>query len=183
MTYHLMLLKDRVRRETSLPVLATHAETAFKHVKYATNSACKSGCTYCCQTNIHPTLPELARILQEIEAWSDEQKAALKAKVAQVAAIQRDLKIIEGIKSGACIMLREDGSCSIYNARPLICRGMNSSSVEGCRVSRPELDVRQLKTALEGREALGDEGYKLPIALDIILNQRSDDLTPAKVTF
>ena len=98
-----------------------------------------------------------------------------------MAAIQRDLKIIEGVKSGACIMLREDGSCSIYNARPLICRGMNSSSVEGCRVSRAALDVRQLKTALEGREALGDERYKLPIALDIILNQKSQDLTPAKV--
>ena len=114
------MLRDRVRRETSLPVLAEHANTAFRHVKTAKKAACKSGCSYCCQTNVHPTLPELARILQEIENFNDEQKTQLKARVAVIAEAQKELGIYDAGKAGSCVMLNSDGTCSIYRARPLI---------------------------------------------------------------
>jgi Fe-S-cluster containining protein len=183
MKYELLMLRDRVRKETSLPVLAEYANTAFRHVKPASRSACKSGCMYCCRTNVHPTLPELARILKEIENWSEEQRAQLRARVAPVAEKQKNLTVANADRAGFCIMLNSDGSCAIYRARPLICRGMNSTSVEGCRRAQPVMDSRQMKSALDGRDALGDEGYKLPLALDIILNKNSRDLTPAKVSF
>jgi hypothetical protein len=183
MKYELIQLRDRVRRETSLPVLAEHANTAFRHVKPAKKTDCKSGCTYCCHTNVHPTLPELARILHEIESWSDEQKAALKAKVGPVAQVQKDLGVADARKAGRCIMLNCDGTCAIYRARPLICRGMNSLAVAGCKIFKPRVDPTQMRSALDARDALGTEGYKLPMALDILLNQNSQDLTPALVKF
>src|SRR5688572_13527749 len=123
MKYELLALRDRVRKETSLPVLAEYANTAYRHVIPAKKSACKSGCNYCCRTNIHPTLPELARIVEEIGTWVEQRKSELKARVAQVAEMQGSLSIAQADQSGSCVMLNTDGTCSIYRARPLICRG------------------------------------------------------------
>ena len=153
MKYELTVLRDRVRAESSLPALAELANTAFRHVKSApaARSACKSGCSHCCSQNIHPTLPELARILQEIEGFTDEEKSALKARVAAVAEIQKDHTVLDGKLSGPCVMLRADGACSIYKARPLVCRGMNSMSVESCKRGKPLVDPNQMSTGARPR--------------------------------
>ena len=84
----------------------------------------------------------------------------------------------------ACVLLR-DGACSVYEARPLACRGFTSTDAESCRRSldRDEpisvdpylLQVHNgaglgLARALADA-GLGTETVELTRALDIALNE------------
>ena len=98
--------------------------------------ACKMGCWYCCSHMVTATVPEIIHVANHIRAnWTEEQIAALRARITKHKAATQSLR--EGNKEvlprHICPLLRtEDGACSVWVDRPLICRGWNSVNVEDC---------------------------------------------------
>lgn len=96
--------------------------------------ACRGGCTYCCTFPVAASAPEVLAIAAFVRGRFDEgRRAALDARVgANVAATegmemdQRDRVRLE------CPFL-EAGRCSVYEVRPVACRGVSSYRVEDCR--------------------------------------------------
>lgn len=77
--------------------------------KYSTEMKCKEGCSKCCFTDISIFKVESERIVEWFKALDAEA--------------QKELQTLWQIKNeaGACKFLVDD-KCSIYEARPVICR-------------------------------------------------------------
>jgi Fe-S-cluster containining protein len=96
--------------------------------------ACRSGCTYCCMFPVAASAPEVLAIAAFVrERFDGGRQTALNARVeANIAATggmdmdQRDRVRLD------CPFL-EAGKCSVYEVRPIACRGVSSYSVEDCR--------------------------------------------------
>jgi len=95
------------------------------------NFDCKAGCAWCCHRTVFATIPEALIIDAHVaNNFSDDEKQALDVRVDKyVEAIgsQRDLS-----KSRAACPLLVNDLCSVYEIRPLTCRGLNSVNVETC---------------------------------------------------
>ncbi len=93
---------------------------------------CKKGCGYCCHTRVTATAIELFMMARGIrERWNDEAdplKARFRAVEAQTRTLPKDQWIASRIP---CAFLAE-GSCSIYESRPLTCRTYASLSLPAC---------------------------------------------------
>lgn len=98
--------------------------------------ACSKGCAYCCRTIIVVTAPEVFYLADHIgRTRAPEPHAAL---AAHVRATDRETRGKTGDKrwsfGPSCPLLNEaEQACSVYPARPIACRGVLSSSLEGCK--------------------------------------------------
>lgn len=72
---------------------------------------CGPGCAACCQVQLSVSPVEAAAIRRHLRGLPPAERAAI-TEAAGVAAQA----------GGACVMLRGDGTCAIYAARPLVCR-------------------------------------------------------------
>ncbi len=91
--------------------LQENASEFFEKIqlKHSTKMECKAGCSKCCMTDISVFEIEADRIKEWHELQTAEKKAELKT-------------LWEApVEKGACSFLYQ-GNCSIYEARPLICR-------------------------------------------------------------
>jgi Fe-S-cluster containining protein len=94
---------------------------------------CKPGCAFCCHRLVEGVLPEAIAIAQHVkETWNEEQIEALKARIGQyevgvLAYVKRDAPIFRE----RCPFLVDD-LCSIYEHRPLDCRGYTSTDASQC---------------------------------------------------
>lgn len=100
--------------------------------------ACKHGCTYCCINQVSFTEPEALYLgfylletrtteeLKKLEARTDSLLDKMKGKSRQEIGMNRHMY--------PCLFL-ENGTCSIYPARPLVCRGWNSVDSDMCKNS------------------------------------------------
>jgi Fe-S-cluster containining protein len=103
--------------------------------------ACRDGCNFCCYRVVPSSVAEVARVADFVrETYSEQEQEALAGRLAsyerQVASsFGFDL---EGLRP-QCPML-QGGRCSIYEVRPLACRGKNSFDAQACEQSkdRPE---------------------------------------------
>jgi uncharacterized protein len=98
-------------------------------------SACHAGCHFCCYLKVGATAPEVLALSAHLERNAPrEEFERIKARTAELAADPRifssDAKPAARL---ACPVLTELGTCAAYEARPLACRGWNSSDVESCR--------------------------------------------------
>ena len=106
--------------------------------------ACKKGCIYCCINQVSLTEPEALYLgYHLLESRSSEQLldlekkthtllTSLKGKSRQEIGMERHLH--------PCLFM-EEGNCSIYPARPFVCRGWNSVNAEMCRHSNQAGDA------------------------------------------
>lgn len=94
-----------------IETLQENASAFFEkiHSKHAASMKCKEGCSKCCFTDISVFEVEGERIREWFKTLSEERKSELKTLWQTPPA------------SGACAFLYND-SCSIYEARPIICR-------------------------------------------------------------
>jgi Fe-S-cluster containining protein len=97
--------------------------------------ACQSGCDSCCYNQVELTPPEALLICHHIaQHFSDAEQELLLAHVARIMEI---LKTMGKAESAArrreipCPLLRHR-TCSIYPARPLVCRAMHGLDRERC---------------------------------------------------
>ena len=96
--------------------------------------ACRSGCTYCCMVPVAASAPEVLAITTFVREWFDEERqAALDRRV------EANISATEGMDMSRRDRVRLDcpfleaGKCTVYEVRPIACRGYSSYSVEDCR--------------------------------------------------
>lgn len=95
--------------------------------------ACSKGCSWCCSHKVGVTVPELIAIVDHLEA-SPERLAVARKRAAELA--QNPLIFSDSEKPRAriaCALLNDDGSCAVYEVRPLPCRSWLSTDVESCK--------------------------------------------------
>ncbi len=105
---------------------------------------CQVGCCHCCYRVPEASIPELALIWDTLSGFSQEELKAIRSRVQQYVtetAPKRPEQL--GQVRSACPLL-VDSRCSIYEARPLSCRGLNSTNASACESirlgSRPPKD-------------------------------------------
>jgi len=96
--------------------------------------ACRSGCTYCCTFPVAASAPEVLTIAAFVrDRFDEERRASLNARV------EASISATEGMDMSRRDRVRLDcpfleaGQCTIYEVRPVACRGVSSYSAEDCR--------------------------------------------------
>lgn len=106
--------------------------------------ACRAGCDHCCHVIVGVTAPEALTIFDHLRrSCSDAQMARLRERVAAFRDRTRGLSSAERFSPEHPCVFLEGGRCSIYDVRPLACRGMNSLDATECetRLRDPEARV------------------------------------------
>jgi Fe-S-cluster containining protein len=136
--------------------------------------ACAPGCDFCCYLPVDVLAPEAFRITAHLEQTCSPE--ALSTLVYRLGAQGQ-----HGFGIRPCVFLA-NGRCSIYEVRPMVCRGYNSLSKERCEAYHHDASVNLkgtkdrvaglLAEAIEdvviaGLEALGLDAqwYELPSAV------------------
>lgn len=96
--------------------------------------ACASGCTWCCHQMVAAEPPEVIAIARHVETrFSPEARAALVERLAATDAQTRGLGIVARARTKLPCPFLVEHQCSIYEVRPLRCRGVYSRDAEHCR--------------------------------------------------
>ena len=95
--------------------------------------ACRAGCTYCCHFSVEVSVPEVLSLASYINAnFSESELEAVKTRVHETERRVRGLNSYERLFARVPCPLLLDGKCSVYAARPLVCRGYNSFNWVTC---------------------------------------------------
>jgi Fe-S-cluster containining protein len=116
--------------------------------------ACRAGCDHCCYQPVGVTPPEALVIHQHLKSTrSAADLAAVSARVATARARARGLSAAERFSPEHPCPFLDGGACSIYEVRPLSCRGMNSLDAGECasRLREPEARAAFLAQGAGGR--------------------------------
>lgn len=89
----------------------------------AESLSCRAGCAGCCQVTLSVSAVEAQAIAEHLASLPPAERqrlrrrgrAALRAEAAAESSVETE-------RQRPCVMLRRDGTCSIYAARPLVCR-------------------------------------------------------------
>jgi hypothetical protein len=96
--------------------------------------ACKSGCSWCCRQMVSLAPAEAATIARFVRnTFKPAQIAALRERLKALDEKSRGLGVWGRAKLKEPCAFLVDGACSIYEARPLRCRGLYSRDAEHCR--------------------------------------------------
>jgi Fe-S-cluster containining protein len=128
-----ILRDDRNPRRAS--DAAQHAITSLDRLLAASSSgtpalACAKGCSICCHNWVSATAPEIFLLARAARA-----DAAAPARI-RTAAMASDgmTRAVRVAGAAACALLQQD-LCSVYAARPLVCRAFVSTSLDACRAA------------------------------------------------
>jgi hypothetical protein len=106
--------------------------------------ACQPGCSHCCHLVVHCSLAEVLRAAEYVDKnFSAEERKALEGRLyAYERAVAPSFARNLGRLRTPCPLL-QSGLCSIYPARPLRCRGVNSLDASPCerQKNHPEEEV------------------------------------------
>jgi Fe-S-cluster containining protein len=135
---HALTLKNMRRKTIPLGQIAADvtkaAEERTEHL-FAMSQlgqvACGPDCAYCCYVpRVLVTLPELARILEQVQSWPTDRIAALKTRL--TAHVQAQPDVAPPGARPPCALLIEQ-RCSVYDVRPLVCRVQHAYDVRECK--------------------------------------------------
>jgi Fe-S-cluster containining protein len=105
--------------------------------------ACQAGCDHCCYQAVGVTAPEALAIFDHLKSTrSSGELARVAAQVSEHDARTRGLSSQERFSPDHPCPFLEAGNCSIYEARPLSCRGMNSLDADECATRLRDPDAR-----------------------------------------
>ena len=119
--------------------------------------ACRAGCDHCCYQVVGVTPPEALAIARELRSTlSAEALARVRARVHEATERARGLDAAERFSPDHPCAFLESGRCTIYETRPLACRGMNSLDATECssRLRDPSVRAEFLATGSGGRSYL-----------------------------
>jgi Fe-S-cluster containining protein len=95
--------------------------------------ACKAGCDHCCYQSVGVTPPEALAIYDHLSRTrSDDELARFAAHIAEARARTRGLSTGDRFSPEHPCVFLEAGRCTIYEVRPLSCRGMNALDAKAC---------------------------------------------------
>jgi uncharacterized protein len=100
--------------------------------------ACRAGCAACCSSRVELGFLE-ARVLvrhlaRQDEAWKQVVRERLDAHAALMAE-----RIDKDAIRPPCVLLDDEGRCSVYEARPAVCRKGHSLDAQACHERRAEI--------------------------------------------
>jgi hypothetical protein len=99
----------------------------------AVTPACSKGCSWCCSHKVGVMVPELIAIVDHLAAFP-ERLQIVRTKAAELAQNPAIFSDSEKPRARiACALLEADGSCGVYEVRPLPCRSWLSTDVESCK--------------------------------------------------
>lgn len=105
---------------------------------------CRDQCSGCCHMAVHATFPEALAVSSQLSA---QQSINLRNYVERIKKAQKNWTGLKGYlkehrqQLGPCPFLNSEGSCSIYEQRPLSCRALLSTRPAAwCTVDFSELD-------------------------------------------
>jgi hypothetical protein len=81
--------------------------TSAIETRRSADLACRPGCHDCCRVELDLLPVEAARVAQHLRSLDEASRQAIRARAGAI---------------GACVMLDAEGVCSIYPARPIVCR-------------------------------------------------------------
>jgi len=95
--------------------------------------ACQRACSFCCHAKVLATAPEVLRVAAFLRSTLDDDAlAALRAQVDEAASKTQGLDREARLRARVPCPLLVDGCCSVYEARPLVCRGWSSLDAGAC---------------------------------------------------
>lgn len=113
--------------------------------------ACRAGCGTCCHNDVavqaHEVLIAAEHIQKTLPPAELENLIARAAAHRAAYAAKRDLPAGQRPQT-PCVLLR-DGSCSIYEERPEICRAYHSNNLAGC-INNLAVGYEQVDVKIEG---------------------------------
>jgi len=92
--------------------------------------SCRKGCSNCCRLVVNTTFPEVVAIARHLPERFENRLESYVKGLARIAAEADGLKsYLRGVRNraGGCPFLDPDGSCGIYDWRPLSCRSLLST--------------------------------------------------------
>jgi len=125
------------------PIKIKHALVAFyqsldsnlnKLTEYAkAQIACKSGCAYCCHLKVDSRAHEIFLIADYVrKQFSPDELLALKRQLRESSEIIAPLTYEQHLTTNVKCGLLQDNRCSVYAARPALCRAYHSISLDKC---------------------------------------------------
>jgi len=140
-------LRAGIRLQTVVEAAAAVADFADEALsivreEYRPRLECKEGCWYCCcKPGVLISVPELLRILSHVRStFDDAARTALSNRARQYVASIEGRSFDDSTNASVPCPLLADGRCSVYEVRPLVCRGYNSTSVDACRKAHEDAD-------------------------------------------
>ena len=116
-----------------------HAIAEDQHATLSDTSQvdCGPGCDCCCVVNVSVLAPEADAIVDYLQqSLPVESLTLLHAKLNALYLHTQWLDDEERIMSNyRCAFLDEEGCCMVYPVRPLLCRGLTSTSADDCRTA------------------------------------------------
>lgn len=106
--------------------------------------ACSRGCSHCCHMWVSATAPEILLIASYVQR-NGQDLARIQERVKATRGMDFDAR---GRFVAPCPMLADDGSCSVYDVRPLACRTAVSADAGICRRAYMELSPEQIPSPL-----------------------------------
>lgn len=116
--------------------------------------ACKAGCAWCCSLQVIVTAPEVFYLAEYLrETRSPEDLALLKDRLAAQWERVKEIPTLQRLLVGVpCALLREsEKTCSVYEARPLACRGHTSMDASACEEATKNKDVNVTSDAIQSK--------------------------------
>lgn len=96
-------------------------------------TACQKGCSHCCSLPVVTSLPEVLLTKRYAETYFDErERRALEIKMAAASAEYSAAKPAQARQLRVTCPFLVKGACSVYDVRPLACRGWHSFDVSAC---------------------------------------------------
>jgi Fe-S-cluster containining protein len=147
------LTLDALRRGITLEAViasatdvATYADeaVAIVHEEYRPRLACCAGCSYCCRKpGVLATVPEFLRIIDRVRSTFGEPGLHDLTERARLYESRLNGRHFDDPvdDSVPCPLLVQD-RCSVYDIRPLVCRGYNSTDVNACRLAHADPAAR-----------------------------------------
>jgi Fe-S-cluster containining protein len=96
--------------------------------------ACKKGCATCCSRPVSTTAPSVLRLVAWLrEHLTPEQLAVVHARIVALDEVTHGkMWTPEDRPPNPCALL-VDGACSVYEARPFVCRAWNAVDANDCK--------------------------------------------------
>lgn len=152
--------------------------------------ACKDGCDHCCYQSVGVTPPEAFAIANYLrQNLTQDELGRTAAHISDCHERTQGLSAEERFSPDYPCPFLSQGSCTIYEVRPLSCRGMNSLDAGECsaRLRQPEERALFIETGKGGRSFMEpirgfhavSAGLQLALAELYALDMRPLELTAA----
>ena len=126
-------------------------EIKSRHITDLENIACKKGCSWCCYKQVGVSPLEVFLIAEHIKNKRiNFSLDDIKSRLTVLDQITNDLSSEKRLATQLPCAFLIEGYCSIYEVRPLACRGGNSIDADLCRRHVEDMENVQREEKLEG---------------------------------